>query len=124
WIPRESNKRADALANEAMDTKKPDIRRDFDLGEPQRGEELAEKPVESTTTGAAPPRIADDTPVATPGTRRDSLFTVKGEELVSPLTLVLVRHGVTEMTMGGHLSGSSVPGPSLNAAGRVQAAKA
>jgi broad specificity phosphatase PhoE/ribonuclease HI len=124
WIPRESNKRADALANEAMDTRHPDIRRDFEHGEPTTGEELAEKPVESTTTGAAPPRIAADTPVAAPGTRRDALFTVKGDELVSPLTLVLVRHGVTDMTIGGHLSGSSAAGPALNAAGRVQAAKA
>ncbi len=130
WIPRESNKKADALANEAMDTKDPDIRRDFDPGGPGDSAELADNPVdsaapvESTTTGAAPPPISDDTPVATPGTRRDALFAVKGADLVSPLTLVLVRHGVTDMTIGGHLSGGSVPGPSLNAAGRVQAAKA
>lgn len=47
-----------------------------------------------------------------------------GKPTLAPLTLVLVRHGVTDMTITHELSGSSVPGPSLNAAGRVQAAKA
>ncbi len=123
WVPRERNKAADALANEAMDTKQGDIRRDFDHGALGATTEV-HTPVEASTTGAAPPPIPDDTPVATPGNRRDSLFAVKGGDLVSPLTLILVRHGVTDMTIGGELSGSSVPGPSLNAAGRVQAAKA
>ena len=45
-------------------------------------------------------------------------------EQIAPLTLVLVRHGVTDMTVTHQFSGSGVPGPSLNAAGRVQAAKA
>ena len=44
--------------------------------------------------------------------------------MLAPLNLVLVRHGVTDMTLTHALSGSGVPGPSLNAAGRVQAAKA
>lgn len=44
--------------------------------------------------------------------------------LVSALTLVLVRHGVTDMTVEHRFSGGGVPGPPLNAAGRVQAAKA
>lgn len=43
---------------------------------------------------------------------------------VSPLTLVLVRHGVTEMTVAQQFSGSGVPGPHLSATGKVQAAKA
>lgn len=45
-------------------------------------------------------------------------------ELLAPLVLVMVRHGVTDMTVTHQFSGSGVPGPSLNAAGRVQAAKA
>lgn len=40
------------------------------------------------------------------------------------LTLVLVRHGQTPMTVSGAYSGSSGPGPELTAAGRVQAAQA
>lgn len=42
----------------------------------------------------------------------------------APTTVVLVRHGVTELTLGGAFSGSSVPGPALSAHGRTQAAQA
>jgi len=66
----------------------------------------------------------DDTPRETEATRGTSLFAVAGAELVSPLTLVFVRHGVTDHTVTHVLSGSSEPGPHLNAAGKVQAAKA
>ena len=66
----------------------------------------------------------DDTPVETAATRGRSLFAVAGGDLISPLTLVLVRHGVTDMTITHALSGSGEVGPSLNASGRVQAAKA
>jgi broad specificity phosphatase PhoE len=44
--------------------------------------------------------------------------------LIAPLTIVFVRHGVTDMTVTHNFSGGQVAGPSLNAAGRVQAAKA
>ena len=67
---------------------------------------------------------ADDTPIETPQTRGRSLFAVAGADLISPLTLVLVRHGVTDMTLTHALSGSGVVGPPLNSQGRVQAAKA
>ena len=43
---------------------------------------------------------------------------------VPPATIVLVRHGETALTVSRELSGSSVPGPPLSAAGRVQAAQA
>ena len=67
---------------------------------------------------------ADDTPVESAQTRGRSLFAVTGGDLVSPLTMVLVRHGVTDMTLSHALSGSGEVGPSLNAQGRIQAAKA
>lgn len=41
--------------------------------------------------------------------------------LVSPLSLVFVRHGVTDSTVAHTFSGSSKPGPELNAEGRLQA---
>lgn len=41
-----------------------------------------------------------------------------------PATFVLVRHGVTPLTVSGAFSGSSVAGPGLTPAGRVQAAQA
>ncbi|MFW2514510.1 histidine phosphatase family protein [Demequina sp. SO4-13] len=53
-----------------------------------------------------------------------SLFEITPDGLVSPLTLVLVRHGVTDMTASHALSGSSQEGPPLNSQGRIQAAKA
>lgn len=60
---------------------------------------------------SAPPRV-------------QSPFSPDEEELVAPLTLVLVRHGVTAMTAERRMSGGGVPGPPLSSAGRVQAAKA
>lgn len=66
----------------------------------------------------------DDTPVETAENRGSPLFAIKGVGLVSPLTLVFVRHGVTDMTVTHALSGSSTAGPPLNARGRIQAAKA
>lgn len=42
----------------------------------------------------------------------------------APVTVVLVRHGETPLTVTRAMSGSSVEGPALTAAGRVQAAKA
>ena len=61
-------------------------------------------------SGAAPtsPRLAD----------------LQGRVFVEPLTVIFVRHGVTDMTATHVLSGSSVPGPALNGQGRIQAAKA
>lgn len=68
---------------------------------------------------------ADEAAAASsPAPRVQSPFSPDEENLVSPLTLVLVRHGVTEMTQSRQMSGSGVPGPALSSAGRVQAAKA
>ncbi|WP_062316169.1 histidine phosphatase family protein [Demequina maris] len=66
-----------------------------------------------------------DVPAASsPAPRVQSPFSPDEEDLVAPLTLVLVRHGVTEMTTSRRMSGSGVPGPALSGQGRVQAAKA
>lgn len=43
---------------------------------------------------------------------------------VEPVTVVLVRHGETAMTVGKALSGSSEPGPPLSATGRDQVGRA
>lgn len=48
----------------------------------------------------------------------------EGVDYVRPLVVVLVRHGVTDATVARQFSGSGVAGPHLNAAGRVQAARA
>lgn len=53
-----------------------------------------------------------------------SLLDMAHRGALPPLTLVLVRHGVTDMTETHALSGSSVDGPPLNSRGRIQAAHA
>lgn len=105
WIPREHNRAADALANEAMDSRNPAISRDHGTTGPGVGPEY-------------------DDPEPAPTRAPKSIRELYGRELVSTLSLVLVRHGVTDMTVGHKLSGSGVVGPPLNAAGRVQAAHA
>ncbi|MFE4465154.1 bifunctional RNase H/acid phosphatase [Oerskovia sp. NPDC056781] len=143
WVPRADNSAADALANEAMDTG-GEIARDFP--EPRSDEErtaVGGAPGDAapgdTATGLrgansagrsdspdspaegrpapAPSAVAFDTPTRPSGARAR----FDGAE---PLTVVLVRHGQTPLTVAGAYSGSSVPGPSLTARGRVQAAQA
>lgn len=79
----------------------------------------ADQPNSQDTGPEAGPEYDDSTP-----TPKRSVFSPTDQDLVSPLTLALVRHGVTDMTVTHALSGSSVPGPPLNSTGRIQAAKA
>lgn len=117
WVPRAQNSAADALANEAMDTAGT-VARDYppaaapgggdDEPEPAAADAPAEVPGESA---------AFDTPA------RPSGAAVRFDDAPA-LTVVLVRHGQTPLTVAGAFSGSSVPGPSLTARGRTQAAQA
>lgn len=110
WVPRSENAAADALANKAMD-QQGEIVRDF---APSQGElqfdEVAEAPVRPAP--AARRRVAR--PSGSP------VRWVEGE----PLTTVFVRHGSTNATVAATYAGSGVPGPSLNARGRTEAAMA
>lgn len=110
WIPREQNKHADRLANEAMDAG-------------SRGEQWS--PSESTaalktTSGAAAPAseqrptTPDEQHVSTPGWG-------SAPDLGAPATFVLLRHGETPLTPQKRFSGSGGTNPSLSAAGREQA---
>ncbi|MDE0572912.1 histidine phosphatase family protein [Demequina sp. B12] len=72
-------------------------------------------------TGASVGPEYDDSEKAAPSR---SPFAADADDLVSPLTVVLVRHGVTDMTLSHALSGSGEVGPSLNAQGKIQVAKA
>lgn len=104
WIPRAQNSAADALANEAMDTRDPEIVRDFTdaaRGEPDGGSD-GESAVDPDRQGG--PRRSLDPSVAT--------------------TLLLVRHGETDLTVQRAYSGATAPGPSLTSTGRIQAARA
>ncbi|MGW1914171.1 bifunctional RNase H/acid phosphatase [Streptomyces sp. NPDC002076] len=110
WIPREQNKHADRLANEAMDAG-------------SRGEQWS--PSESTAAlktasgaAAAPseqrPTAPDEQHVSTPGWG-------SAPDLGAPATFVLLRHGETPLTPQKRFSGSGGTDPSLSAAGREQA---
>ena len=92
WIPRERNKHADALLNDALDAA---------TGKPSRRTRVAEVPVEEQPVPQA--RMV--------GWSKD---------LGAPTTLVLVRHGPTDHTTDKRFSGSGGQDPALNADGRAQ----
>lgn len=107
WIPRAQNSAADALANEAMDSREPSIARDLVHAVAEPGETIG------TPEGPTKPE---------PKWRPSGAFSAL--DPAEALTLVLVRHGVTPLTLNGSLSGGEVPGPPLTPQGRTQAARA
>ncbi|PZR53722.1 bifunctional RNase H/acid phosphatase [Xylanimonas oleitrophica] len=113
WVPRAQNADADRLANEAMDTA-GDVVRDH-----------PDEPAGETQPGAASSAGAP-APEAAPG--RDTHVRPSGAlaryDGADALTVVLVRHGQTPLTVVGGYSGGGVPGPSLTTHGRTQAARA
>lgn len=93
WVPREENKHADRLLNEALDSR---------AGKPSRRTREVELPLEEPAAGQEPKR----------GWSRD---------LGTPTTLILVRHGETDHTREKRFSGRGGDDPGLNADGRAQA---
>ncbi|MEV5601828.1 bifunctional RNase H/acid phosphatase [Streptomyces sp. NPDC052299] len=103
WIPRERNKHADRLANEAMDAGR-------------RGDRW--EPSASTAALDTPrPPVASDT--ATP-----QVGWGPAPDLGAPATLVLLRHGETALTPQKRFSGSGGTDPALSPAGLEQAERA
>lgn len=97
WMPREQNKHADRLANEALDGTRD-------------GVTVAGAPTEPTKTQNAPTK-----PKAGPGGYRG--IRPSGP----PTTLVLVRHGVTAYTAAKRFSGGlASANPGLSEEGRAQ----
>ncbi|BDZ43270.1 hypothetical protein GCM10025865_25690 [Paraoerskovia sediminicola] len=72
--------------------------------------------------GAEPAALAADG--KTPPTRRTFSGPRRSFDPSLAATLVLVRHGQTELTVAGAYSGAAAPGPGLTARGRTQAAHA
>jgi probable phosphoglycerate mutase len=96
WIPREQNTRADALANEAMDTEQDRIR-NFESHEVQSSTSLEFNPLSPSSIRA-------------PG------------EVGEPLTtLILVRHGRTALTEAHKISGGTGDDPNLSKLGHEDA---
>lgn len=112
WIPRESNKHADRLANEAMDAG-------------ARGEQWSAPASTAALDTAAPDAEASDvTARADADVRAAQTVATPGwapADLGAPATFVLLRHGETPLTPQKRFSGSGGTDPSLSGAGREQA---
>jgi probable phosphoglycerate mutase len=113
WIPRERNKRADALANKAMDA-----------GTGQGGKARPSGRAEAWVSGAAVAGLAEPaSPVApveassSPGSARNRL--VGWGPQLDATKMLLTRHGVTAFTLEKRFCG--VSDPPLAEPGRVQA---
>ncbi|NYJ00985.1 putative phosphoglycerate mutase [Nocardioides thalensis] len=97
WVPREQNKHADRLANEALDGKRSGV------------------------------TVAGEDPYREPADEAESLIEEVEEPAAEPgitgtTTLVLVRHGVTEHTSSKRFSGGlGGANPGLSEEGRAQA---
>ncbi|MEU7042696.1 bifunctional RNase H/acid phosphatase [Streptomyces varsoviensis] len=109
WIPREQNKHADRLANEAMDAGKAG-RQWSAVGSSAALGSSAEPSSSASCGPVAPLDEAGAEPAAVPA------------DLGAPTTFVLLRHGETALTPQKRFSGSGGADPELSAAGHRQAA--
>ncbi|WP_328783169.1 bifunctional RNase H/acid phosphatase [Streptomyces canus] len=98
WIPREQNKRADRLANEAMDSG------------------ASASSVRKLSSAKAEADVRAATAVAGSGWAP--------ADMGAPVTFVLLRHGETPLTPQKRFSGSGGTDPSLSDIGREQAERA
>ncbi|WP_427922810.1 bifunctional RNase H/acid phosphatase [Streptomyces sp. cg40] len=108
WIPREKNKHADRLANEAMDGAQPIQGRGELRDQPP--------PARAMTTANADVRAARNVAAPSPGWAP--------ADMGAPATFVLLRHGETPLTPQKRFSGSGGTNPSLSPVGQDQAARA
>ncbi|WP_030325659.1 bifunctional RNase H/acid phosphatase [Streptomyces sp. NRRL B-3229] len=109
WIPREQNKRADRLANEAMDSEGSAS----SVRKPSSAEAGAQADVRAAKADAD---VRAATAVASPGWAP--------ADMGAPATFVLLRHGETPLTPQKRFSGSGGTDPSLSDIGREQAERA
>ncbi|MFG2299959.1 bifunctional RNase H/acid phosphatase [Actinacidiphila glaucinigra] len=105
WIPREKNKHADRLANEAMDAGKRGKQ-----WEPRRSSAAAD-----ASPAALATEPADEAPKAPPA------GWAAAADLGTPTTFVLLRHAETPLTAEKRFSGSGGDDPELSEKGRWQA---
>ncbi|MFD7427410.1 bifunctional RNase H/acid phosphatase [Streptomyces sp. NPDC059818] len=126
WIPRERNKHADRLANEAMDAGKRGRQWEPSastaaLDTPRSSVADALPPVSGppgdAAAGAARARAALNRPAA--GTPQ--VGWAAAPDLGAPAAFLLLRHGETALTPEKRFSGSGGTDPELSATGRRQA---
>ncbi|MFI6683792.1 bifunctional RNase H/acid phosphatase [Streptomyces sp. NPDC050485] len=139
WIPRERNKHADRLANEAMDAGKRGRRWEpsSSMAELSRSglssDAGAARVVGDAAAGAARARAALAGATASASTPvRDKVVAAptpsvgwgSAADLGAPATFLLLRHGETALTPEKRFSGSGGSDPELSAVGRGQAERA
>jgi probable phosphoglycerate mutase len=101
WVPREQNRAADALVNEALDLA-------------ARGRPWTPRPVQESPVDAA--EVVEEVEDARP-----NRLVGWAHDLGEPTTLVLLRHGETVHTRAKRFSGSGGDDPPLTDAGLAQA---
>ncbi|MFI6468847.1 bifunctional RNase H/acid phosphatase [Streptomyces sp. NPDC050516] len=142
WIPRERNKHADRLANEAMDAGKrgrqwepsastADLSASADasaarvVGDAAAGAARARAALAGASVPAGVPVTAGVSPsTSVPDKPVEAAPTVgwgASADLGAPATFVLLRHGETALTPSKRFSGSGGSDPELSAVGRGQA---
>ncbi|MFI8294903.1 bifunctional RNase H/acid phosphatase [Streptomyces nigra] len=130
WIPREQNKHADRLANEAMDAGKRGER--WSAADSTAELEAADAKAASAAGGHAPTAAEGTRTTAAEGagtTAAEGAGTTAAApssgwapaDMGAPATFVLLRHGETPLTPQKRFSGSGGSDPALSAAGREQA---
>ncbi|MFI6053531.1 bifunctional RNase H/acid phosphatase [Streptomyces violascens] len=139
WIPRERNKHADRLANEAMDAGKRGRKwepsastADLSASASASADASAARVVGDAAAGAARARAAlvqgrgsgASAPTSVSDKAVEAAPTVgwgASADLGAPATFVLLRHGETALTPSKRFSGSGGTDPELSAVGRGQA---
>ncbi|MFF0015109.1 bifunctional RNase H/acid phosphatase [Streptomyces sp. NPDC005374] len=122
WIPRERNKHADRLANEAMDsgTSASSVRKPTSAEGATHEPSSAKADADVRAAKAIAAKAGTDLPsaqaVAAPGWAP--------ADMGAPATFVLLRHGETPLTPQKRFSGSGGTDPALSAVGREQAERA
>ncbi|XHM67083.1 bifunctional RNase H/acid phosphatase [Streptomyces nigra] len=130
WIPREQNKHADRLANEAMDAGKRGER--WSAADSMAELEAADAKAASAAGGHAPTAAEGPRTTVAEGPRTtaaEGAGTTAAApssgwapaDMGAPATFVLLRHGETPLTPQKRFSGSGGSDPALSAAGREQA---
>lgn len=137
WIPREKNKHADRLANEAMDAGKkgrqwepgaPIVRSELGLGGGVGISAQGSEP--GSAHGSDPGSARGSAGASAQGSVQDALPETaptagwSAADLGTPTTFVLLRHGETALTPEKRFSGSGGTDPDLSETGRRQAQQA
>lgn len=137
WVPRAENAHADRLVNQALDGKPIGV---ASLTSPVAPPPASPDP-SVTVAGAAPavsqpaapeqavpeqavPEQAVPGPAVPEPSSPANRLAAWAPELGTPTTLLVVRHGQTELTTARRFSGGGVEGPGLDATGLEQARRA